>query len=1306
MEIVLSLLCGLSIFLLFVAVVGHALWVAAAWLLSKGSNAAETGRPCPRCGARYGVREGRCLNCGAVPYVAPGSTSHRDELTTTARQLARFRENGLITQQQYDDLTRVIAAELGAPMPPPVPAERIPTLVPRSADAHSSPQPVAPPSPPVMVTLPPSAPAPALHASPASEPEVIEAILVEPPASPVHPLDRPDVPLPPKPSVKPARPLADVLQSFMEESNIRWGEILAATLIVLCSVGLVISLRNTLKNIPYFPAILFTLFTVAFHGAGMYTLRRWNLAAVSRVILIISLLLVPLTFSAAVVMSGSGEQQRPPTDPLFLIALATGIAVFTWVCYSAGRELIGRGAWPLTIAVLGCSLSQVLIQRVQLTGADFVRLAAVAALPIGAFLVATGWQVIRARRWQQLSERRIVQILLLLGIATFALLAPLALILVRGEPRWTILARLSPQLSIAAAAILALGLLIHRRTIAKRLSAWQTAGTAIVVFGGALLVMLVGFAWPEPELLLAIGLINCVILAMLGVVSGLPLLYIPAVACAALATTIGLHLMGGHFKEREQLTLKVVQALLMGRTSLALTVLGSVIVGIGAWLAGRRRADDATMLLASTAGLAAIAILIALFSGFIPVESWPQDRDLAPVILLLYAVVLLAIGPLTRWLPIAERLHLADTPQPKLDDQLWPVVASAGSLLLWTAIVHALLLNSVTRAWLESIHALPTRPILVSTLVHGVVAALLAAAATGRGLAAGVSEFQTLQSSRRFRLFAKPLAIAAATSLMTIVPFIIAVRGDQFSANAALAAWAAAAWVALAASQRWQWAISGVQAMSSLAAALVIAGVWKSSLGSPTWIVAEQHLLAQLIAAAIGVMVWSAIRRLTSHREVAARLVPRPLARRRSGPARHRRNRLAIRGDDGGHASCRLGTGIQRRAIATPARPRRCNRPARPRLDRPCRRRGSAGRVPLGTRLLPCGCRRRSRHVGSRLARRAALRNSDLSRLGRPLGRCHLCPCLGRSLYCPRSTSGGGQTTLLAPLEPLSARSRTLVLRQPLILGGATILIITIIAVNQNASGVALRGPAAGAIFHRIGATASYAGPLFALVAVLLGYAVRDRQSGFALGGAAVSQLAINLAFLLYVSTSPTQPASVRTIEWLQWNSVAAGLYSLVWLGLSRWITPTTASEPTRQIADALWAIPVAIAGITATALVVWAAWIIADQPGAPPAEIGRLGNWLSYLAVALVLTAVIARARGRLEMRGLGDAAAWLAAGLAVLVATTLHRYDTGGQWVAYHALEAGWLLVSAAACGLRRAGVPGNGRYPMPKPSQNESA
>ena len=52
------------------------------------------------------------------------------------------------------------------------------------------------------------------------------------------------------------------------------------------------------------------------------------------------------------------QQARPVNDPLFLVVLAAGIGIFTWVCYSASRELVGAGAWPLTIGVLGPSLAR------------------------------------------------------------------------------------------------------------------------------------------------------------------------------------------------------------------------------------------------------------------------------------------------------------------------------------------------------------------------------------------------------------------------------------------------------------------------------------------------------------------------------------------------------------------------------------------------------------------------------------------------------------------------------------------------------------------------------------------------------------------------------------------------------------------------------------------------------------------------------------------------------------------------------------------------------------------------------------
>ena len=174
---------------------------------------------------------------------------------------------------------------------------------------------------------------------------------LQPPTS-ARPSARPPyVPPPPTPPRQPGTSLADVLQSFMEESNIRWGEILAATLIVLCSVGLVISLRNTLKEHSVFPGDSVhalhrrvsrrgTVHAAALEPAGGQPRDSDHLAAAGAA----DVLRAPSVLQ----QSAAGHRSAVPRW-----LLAAGIGIFTWVCYSASRELVGDGAWPLTIGVLG-----------------------------------------------------------------------------------------------------------------------------------------------------------------------------------------------------------------------------------------------------------------------------------------------------------------------------------------------------------------------------------------------------------------------------------------------------------------------------------------------------------------------------------------------------------------------------------------------------------------------------------------------------------------------------------------------------------------------------------------------------------------------------------------------------------------------------------------------------------------------------------------------------------------------------------------------------------------------------------------
>src|SRR5690349_17425986 len=79
---------------------------------------------------------------------------------------------------------------------------------------------------------------------PAKPPRTFEGPSKVQPAAQASILSPPPAKVPPPKPEPPPRPLADVLQSFLEESNVRVGEIIAGLLIVLSAVGLIISLRE------------------------------------------------------------------------------------------------------------------------------------------------------------------------------------------------------------------------------------------------------------------------------------------------------------------------------------------------------------------------------------------------------------------------------------------------------------------------------------------------------------------------------------------------------------------------------------------------------------------------------------------------------------------------------------------------------------------------------------------------------------------------------------------------------------------------------------------------------------------------------------------------------------------------------------------------------------------------------------------------------------------------------------------------------------------------------------------------------
>lgn len=153
---------------------------------------------------------------------------------------------------------------------------------------------------------------------------------------------------------------AEMISAFMERSNIRWMELIAASLVVVCSVGLVISLWSTLAATSrFFPSMVFMLATVGVHGAGQYTLKKWKLQNTSRGILHIALMLIPLAVMIGILLAQgnrAGISQGPILmDWQYWTMLLMGIGVYGGLAVTAAQSLFVRAWLPVAImTIVGC----------------------------------------------------------------------------------------------------------------------------------------------------------------------------------------------------------------------------------------------------------------------------------------------------------------------------------------------------------------------------------------------------------------------------------------------------------------------------------------------------------------------------------------------------------------------------------------------------------------------------------------------------------------------------------------------------------------------------------------------------------------------------------------------------------------------------------------------------------------------------------------------------------------------------------------------------------------------------------------
>lgn len=598
---------------------------------------------------------------------SPDSLDEQDR-QAAERYLRRLYYQGLIPQDEFARLIQYTELQKPAPELPPEPTPK-----PESAPAHRTTEKKPEITPETE--------------SPLEISDFMDESAFEPEPKPTAPVRAP-VPVS-APAVEKKRPLGSLLQAFMEEKNIRWGELVSGLLIVGSAIGLVVSLWSTLKNqIPYLPALLFLLATAAIHGAGLYTFKRWKLESTSRGLLLITVLLVPLNFLAAIRLS----DHRPAADPLFILALAIGFSAFGWMVHSASRILLGFGRWQLLAVVLGTSASQILISRLGNQANTLLQINLLALLPVACFVIGLGNVLRNAFHWDDFPDSRARELVTLVGLSVFAVLAPCWLIVWNTPDRLETFARLTPQLSLIEILLMGCGLLLYHRKEKAESPHWSLTGSSLAIFSGIMLLVNFVIAWPRVEIMIALGILNGISLTLLALQGRFPLCHIPALACVSFATLLSFHVLGGTLPLQGVTQHILLEALLLGRSAIVLLVL-ALLAGVGAvFLKQKQHLADAQFYLYAAGGLSVCSSLVAIYAGF----DARTDDMWTSLALLLNALLFLAAN----WQVRRQ------------------VLSGIGSALWFLALQHALCLNAPFRNWLQEMQLKPDAPFVWGCLIH------------------------------------------------------------------------------------------------------------------------------------------------------------------------------------------------------------------------------------------------------------------------------------------------------------------------------------------------------------------------------------------------------------------------------------------------------------------------------------------------------------------------------------------------------------------------------------------------------------
>lgn len=775
-----------------ITLLGHAIWVLLAIIFravfgESGNKPMDAHLRCGQCGGSLRIGDDFCATCGSYQQKT-AAANPLAELAMVVRQLDRLRTLGKIDPSTHLSVRNAIEQEreglieamrYGAVSVPLAGAATTPPI--------RQPQPVAEPA--TLHNLTPHPIQPDAGVGAPSELEVpadfVETSVQEepPPSAPAVETVRI------KPSIEPRRSLTEMFETFMEESSIRWGELIGGLLIIGCSLALVISLWSQITAVPLLKFSVFVGVTAGLFGMGFYSAHRWRLPTTSQGALLIAALLVPLNFLAMTAFSQSAGQ-----NSLIIVGgEALALALFLFLVYQAGRVITPGLARLLAAATLGPSFTMLLAKHWQ---TNYSSLLFLGIAPVLLYWLSTAALLHDLRQGDEKREFEWERVFILFGVTSFASLLPIGLFLAKSSSLANSRDTFAPLSALVGVPAIIIGLTMRQLKTGVS-GKGQTTATSLAIIGALLSAGGLVLSWPSAGAVIAVGLINCLV-------------------CAAIAW---------------RFQLKPAHAAALGFFAIAYLTGGCVLSGnYSFWSRNGERLTAG--LLSYAGGLATLSLFVLYGAG---AEIWRRYGrrtefrlyDVAAVISAFLSLLLLSLHGLAR---LGDPRHLT------LAYAFYALAAFVAAwhrdriVATWIGLLLSLLAMIQALVYQYGYTLAPHHPIRLSLLGYASLTTI--AAVAGRSL-----------GERTQRIFARPSALASLISSVAVAPFLLFGGWMAVGQVSIRLLWLAGIWLTLSLMKRWAILFTAFQAVLTAGIVyLIAAGFDSQALPShSSWL--DPHLL-------------------------------------------------------------------------------------------------------------------------------------------------------------------------------------------------------------------------------------------------------------------------------------------------------------------------------------------------------------------------------------------------------------------------------------------------------------------------------